>query len=166
MEITQELVKQKFIYKDGNLYWRHSTRNKKAGALAGWIGIWSGQERRRIQVLKTRLMQSQMVFLYHKGYIPEVVDHIDRNPMNDRIENLRAATNLQNARNRTSNKNSSSKYKGVCIDPKTRKWRAYIFIDKKQKGLGNFNTENEAAICYNEAAKIHHGEFANLNIII
>lgn len=58
-----------------------------------------------------------------------------------------------------------SKYKGVCRHLNTKKFRAYIAINKKQIHLGFFEKEIDAAKAYNEAVKKHYGEFANLNII-
>ena len=104
------------------------------------------------------------------------VDHIDGNKMNNRKENLRICTQAENMRNvkvgRYKNK-SCKRFKGVCklkikkpfdrIYPKGKKWRAYIVQDDKQRHLGYFVTQKEAAEKYNKAAIELFGEYAHLN---
>lgn len=95
----------------------------------------------------------------------EIIDHIDGNGLNCQRENLRIVTHSQNMCNRRPTKFSSSKYKGVYMCKTRKLWCAQIMINKKQKNLGRFKTEKEAAIKYNELAIKIHGEFAWLNKI-
>lgn len=92
------------------------------------------------------------------------VDHIDRNTLNNCRYNLRIATRSQNLANRESHKKCTSKYLGVCRYPHN-KWQASIRKDRIRINLGIFKNEIDAALAYNNAAKIHHGEFANLNSV-
>jgi hypothetical protein len=103
-----------------------------------------------------------------------VVDHINRNPLDNRLVNLRICTKSQNARNKGPCKKSTSKYKGVSIDNKglptlpKKHWCAQIEAGKDDKGKRItrkklFLTEKEAAIQYNEWAKELHKEFAYIN---
>lgn len=94
-----------------------------------------------------------------------LVDHINGNTLDNRVKNLRLATKSQNAMNMKSNKNSTSKYKGVSYDKNRNKWRANIFHNNKQIHLGRFNSELEAAIAYNDAAIIYYEEYARLNVV-
>lgn len=89
------------------------------------------------------------------------VDHINGDKLDNRKQNLRIVTASQNCKNRSKIANTTSKFKGVSR--KGEKWRSYIKINKKQKSLGVFNTEIEAALAYDVAAIIEHGEFAKLN---
>lgn len=97
-------------------------------------------------------------------------DHKDRNYLNNQKDNLRECTNSQNMANRDKYFSFyTSQYKGVRYR-KGRKyhkkpWHAEIKINKKQKHLGSFKTEEEAAITYNLFAKQLFGEFAVLNVI-
>jgi len=97
--------------------------------------------------------------------LPAEVDHINIDCSDNRIENLRAATRSQNNMNRNSNKIATSQYLGVCLDKGSGSWRASIVLNKVQKRLGYFKTEEEAALVYNKAAVRYFGEFANPNII-
>ena len=97
----------------------------------------------------------------------EQVDHIDRNTVDDRIENLRLATSSQNQANRSKPKGTySSEYKGVCWNKQNKKWQAYIKVNGKPIHLGYFIEEFEAAIAYDKAAKEYFEEFAKLNFPI
>ncbi|KKR95846.1 MAG: Pathogenesis-related transcriptional factor and ERF protein [Candidatus Uhrbacteria bacterium GW2011_GWF2_41_16] len=93
----------------------------------------------------------------------KVIDHIDRNGLNNTKRNLRIASISQNGWNRTGLNNHSSKYKGVCWCNRRKKWRASIKYNGIYKHLGYFKTEEDAAKTYDEAAKKYHGEFGVLN---
>lgn len=88
------------------------------------------------------------------------VDHINRNRLDDRRENLRFVTREGNMRNRGALKNNKSSYKGVWLEDK---WRACIRIDGHTKHLGSFETAEEAASAYDKAACEAWGEHAALN---
>ena len=122
---------------------------------------------RRVQISldgKRKLFRlHQIVWFIHHNNIPKMLDHIDGDRLNNRIENLRLATHQQNNRNRSSNRNSSSKYLGVSWNNYRKKWEARIRINRKSKCLGYFDDEIEAAKVYDAAARHHHGEFANPN---
>lgn len=94
-----------------------------------------------------------------------IIDHINRNGLDNQRKNLRLATKTQNLRNSRKRRNTSSKYKGVSLYKRYNKWEANIRVNKKLLHLGFFDDEKEAAMAYNEAAKKHFGDFANLNII-
>lgn len=91
------------------------------------------------------------------------VDHIDGNGLNNQRANLRIATTSQNAMNKRSQSGSTSSFKGVSFNRQNRKWQAIITVNGTTRRLGNFDTEEEAALRYDEAARYLHGEFAMTN---
>ena len=95
----------------------------------------------------------------------QMLDHINRNTLDNRKNNLRICNKAQNAMNCKIHKHNTSGYKGVSWFRTSKKWRAYIVISNKQKHLGLFKTKKDAAIAYNTSAKKLFGEFANLNVI-
>jgi len=92
-----------------------------------------------------------------------LVDHRNCHSLDNRGANLRFATQAENIHNRRKRKNTTSQYIGVYFRKDIRKWVAKIIIEGKLILLGNFDNEIDAARAYDEAAKIHHKEFARLN---
>lgn len=96
--------------------------------------------------------------------IGKYVDHKDCDPLNNRMSNLRLATFSQNSQNASkSAKKRSSIYKGVSWHKRKSKWISTCAVNNKNKFLGYFNTELDAAIAYDKKAKELHGEFAKTN---
>lgn len=92
-----------------------------------------------------------------------VVDHINRNPLDNRRNNLRVCTQKENNMNSPSKKTSSSIFKGVSFTTKDRKWVAQIKVGDKNIYLWNFSEEDDAARVYDKKALEVYGDFAFLN---
>jgi len=161
-KLTQKEVNNLFEYRDGQLYWKVSRSNRvKVGDKIGRI-----VDRGRLCVIatvgRTTTTVSRIVFLMFHGYLPERVCFIDDNPLNTRIENLKAATCSQVACHSKIQKNNVSGYKGVSINSKTGLYTAQIYKKSKLYYLGRYNTAFEAHKAYCKAAKKLHGEFARV----
>lgn len=98
----------------------------------------------------------QLVWFLHHGEFLKELDHIDRDRLNNKIENLRPCTRSQNIGNSRPRKH---KYKGVSFCKSTGRWRAVCAA----RCMGRHDTIEEAALAYNIAAIQHFGEFAYLN---
>jgi hypothetical protein len=95
-----------------------------------------------------------------------LVDHRNRDGLDNRRENLRLATRYQNAINSDKvNPNCSSDYKGVSYIVHAGKWQAAISCNGKKYYLGIFSNEADAAIAYNRKAVELFGEYAKINRI-
>jgi hypothetical protein len=99
---------------------------------------------------KYSLRVNRLFFYWHNGYLPDIVDHTDRNSLNNNIENLRELTNSQNLRNSEKRRKGSSIYKGVSWSKKAKKWVAYFFINNKLNHLGVFENEDDAGQIVND----------------
>jgi len=104
----------------------------------------------------SRTLRLHRLFFYlHHGYLPELVDHKDRNPQNNKIDNLRELDDSENAMNSNKrksykNKSTTSIYKGVSWNKKTKKWRASLRFKGKPFYLGSFGSEDDAGQAYND----------------
>jgi hypothetical protein len=92
-----------------------------------------------------------------------VVDHISGDTLDNRRSNLRLCTLSQNSRNKRKKKGASSRYKGVTFHKQSGKWFAALKSSGRNINLGLFKTQEEAAIAYDNAAKIYFGDFARTN---
>ena len=101
------------------------------------------------------LLLHRLFFYWHHGYLPNLVDHKDTNPQNNKIENLRELTISNNNRNSNKNQNRkrkpSSKHKGVS-KTSSNKWQARIrdLNIKKDINLGIFDKEDDAGQAVND----------------
>ena len=160
--MTQDEALAIWEYRDGRLYWRENRgKRTKAGDMAGTITRnKSGDKWRRLGHQYKIYEEHRIIFLMHHGYLPEQIDHIDGNGINNDIENLRAATRSQNLQNTGKKKNNKSGFKGVSWHKKSNKWRAQITSDRKDHYLGLFDTPEAAHEAYKAAATKLHKEFA------
>ena len=172
--LPQELVRELFTYDDGKLLWRKSGQGIIVGANAGYKKFSKKDKKFRwvIKLKGKNYKRSVLVWIYHYGDVPVdcLVDHHKGNTLDDRIENLRLATQKENSENRVKSltykgKPTSSKYKGVNWYKRYGKWQALLRVIKNGKRcclfLGYFDTEEEAYAAYVAAAKLHHGDFFN-----
>lgn len=89
-----------------------------------------------------------------------LIDHINRNKLDNRKSNLRLCDRSTNAINRTAQSNSKSGIKGICWDKNRKRWRATATRNKKQYHLGFYKSIEEAIIGYNNRIEEIHGEWA------
>lgn len=91
------------------------------------------------------------------------VDHINGDGLDNRRENLRLCTHIENMHNSGKHKNNTSGFKGVHWNKQRQTYQVFIMVNRKHKYVGSFSILEEAAHAYDEAAKEHYGEFARLN---
>jgi len=135
----------------------------------GIIDIWNIEKCKQYKWhinKSTGYLYNNEVGLIH-NFILEIkwVDHINRNRLDCREENLRLTTNQQNICNQGLHKNNTSGYKGVYWEKKANKWHAQIMYNRKCLYLGLFKDKKEAALAYNKKAVELFGKFACLNEI-
>jgi hypothetical protein len=160
----RDLVRQLLDYDPatGVLTWRPRKHDRAwsarfAGRQAGHV---TRKKYRRIKIGDAIYLAHRLAWLHAKGEpVPHELDHIDRDKMNNRISNLRAATQSQNRANIPAHKSNKLGVKGVFLDEHGR-YLAVLVINGRRKFRKRFKTVDEAAEAYREAALLHYGEFA------
>jgi hypothetical protein len=148
--ISQEYLKQRYYYENGKLICKVKNRP---------IGTINGRGYHIVGINKKSYRVHRLIFLYHHGYLPPLIDHKDRNKLNNCIENLREATVSQNNHNRTGME-SNTGFKGIHYSNSRRKYKVAITHNKVYHYVGLFKDLPEAI----EAHRIKYtelcGEFA------
>lgn len=162
----QEIIHDLFRYdgKEGRLYWRNPrcARYRPGEAVKGttrhdgynYIGVNGyGQ-----------IGAHRIIWIYNFGCfdIPLEIDHIDGNPYNNHIGNLRLATSSQQKMNKRVQSNNRCGLKGAYYHAahKGKKWRSQIKYEGRYVFLGYYHTPEEAHAAYRAASAHYYGEFA------
>ncbi len=168
-----DYIKQALRYDDGRLFWLERPlehfkcwRDQKA-----WNAKFAGKEAgchdkttNRIVIGHNKMLMFRyhVVWAIHHGEWPtQNIDHENRNPLDDKIGNLRLCTQGQNVGNSTLAVTNKSGYKGVSWSLHMKKWIAGIGVNGKRKHLGYFDDPAEAHAAYMKAARERFGEFAH-----
>lgn len=155
---TQERIKQLFyIQEDGTFRRKINVR----GALAGdFAGCYRPDGYYVVRVDGRLYRGHHLVWLWYYGVLPEdEIDHIDGDPRNNRISNLRECNRSENICNTKHRKNNTSGYKGVTWSKAANKWIAQIWKNSKRHHLGCFEDPEKAFEAYCKAADEMHKEF-------
>lgn len=148
-------------YRDGELWWKAKGIGRRRYIPIGTLDKRHGYLRMSIHKgdkHKSYLVH-RIIFLMHNGYLPEVVDHIDGNPLNNKIENLRAASLSQNQQNAKLAKTNTSGLKGVHFDKRDKVWIVQIWANGKRinhRHKDCITAEQDAR----ELREKYHGAFA------
>jgi hypothetical protein len=157
--ITQAELRSVVSYdpETGCFRWLRTKARATAGVAAGGPnqnGYW------KIAINRKRYYAHHLAFLYMTGEVPRMVDHADGDGLNNRWVNLRPCDKKTNAQNMKTPKSNTSGAKGVTWARRERKWQAQIKVDGRHINLGHFDSVDEAAQAYLNAANRHFGDFA------
>lgn len=189
--MTQEFLKETFTYCDsGNLIWKHdrpvehfSTITgwkvylvQRAGQIAGKVAINerpNGGNRKpcrdtRIVIIsykghKKNFPLHKLIFMLHYGYVPELIDHIDNDYLNNKISNLRELNLQLNTSRAGMFGHNSTGYRGVRYRPRDDKYIVNIKVDKQGYYCGQYSDLEFAASVYNYISKLVFGEYSFQN---
>jgi hypothetical protein len=157
--MTAEELRERLDYdpETGVFTWRRSESTRvKIGGVAG---TYTEKGYVRVRVLGRPYRAHRLAWLYVRGVWPQdQIDHINGIRDDNRIENLREATNAENQRNMKKRAGKRCALKGVHVA--NGRFRAVITVAYKRFYLGNYNTEEEAHAAYVAAAEKEFGAFA------
>lgn len=130
-----------------------------------WYANVSGSKRQRISARRNTWVNGKRGLVYLHRWLLNApigveIDHINRNSLDNRRSNLRMASRSQNCANRPA---ATGTFKGVTWHKDAQRWVAQIAVEGKNRHIGCFLTEEEAALAYDVAALDAFGEFAWLN---
>jgi hypothetical protein len=147
-------------YREGKLYWRikagRGTSVRRPGDEVAPAPDPHGYQ--FVTWRRKHYAVHRVVFFLVHGWLPDCIDHIDGNPGNNRAENLRPATRLQNQHNRRTNARTKTGVKNVS--PHQGRWSVRFSIDRKTRHFGSFDTLEEAREVAARVRAELHGEFA------
>ena len=159
MPLSKEMLNELFEYRDGEIYYKVSRSRNKAGSKAGTYRKHDNAY--QVIINGKHYLTHRIVFMMHYGYLPQFVDHIDRNRSNNKIENLREATLEQNAQNAKVRKDTISNIKNVCWNKVDKSWKVRIQANGKRITIGQFKDLELAELVAMEARDKFHGKYAN-----
>ena len=155
---TSKQIADLFIYKNNKLYWRNRVNsNVAAGAEAGTVSPLGYV---KICYKRQIYYAHRLIFLLVNGFLPDEVDHIDGNPNNNKITNLRAAQRHENCQNTRKRKDNVSGIKNVCWFKPRGKWKVELQVNKKRVHIGYYENITDAAKAATIARNKYHGDFA------
>ena len=156
--LTQEKLHELFDYSEGQLLpkVKYSSKTK----IGFPIGGLNTEGYVKTGLFKKDYYLHRLVFLFHHGYLPVFIDHIDHDKTNNKIENLRAANSHQNGWNTLTRVDNKSGIKNVHWYEPNKKWVVTMKINKKTIYFGSFDVLELAELVAYEARLKYHGQFA------
>ena len=167
MSITQEQLKALFDYREDGVLVRKVATSGPAGQVGRVVGSFLGDTTRpgkgymATKISGVHYCLHKLIWMWHHGSMPEQIDHINKNTLDNRIENLRPASSSENMMNRRLFSNSTSGCKGVSWHKQHRKWFVYINVHKRRENLGYFDDLELANLVSTEARDLYHGRYAS-----
>lgn len=165
--LTQEMLKKMLHYDPltGVFMWLEDRDNHMKGTEAGhlWFSKVRNKKVRKISINSKIYFAHRLAVIYMTGSCPKVVDHKDRNPENNRWENLRGSSYSGNTANADCSKSNTSGVKGVHFRKDQNCWAAHISQLGKHYHLGFFDNKEDAMGAYEAKAQELFGEFARVH---
>jgi hypothetical protein len=154
-ELPADLLHELFEYRHGELFWKQRGRSRPVNRPAGGI---NGDGYRRVKLNGKLYAVHRLIWVMHGNEPAQFIDHINGDQLDNRIENLRAATHSQNCMNRVVRFDSKSGVKGVTL--KKGKWHAGVTVNYKRYSGGCFDCKEDAIAAVDKLRRELHGEFA------
>ncbi len=146
-KISKESLRDAYNYADGKLFYKKKlSMNVEIGDKVGCAN--------KLGYIRTKINGKsygvhRLVWMYFNGDFKGDIDHIDHNPSNNRIENLRVVTHIENCRNRGMRSDNTSGVNGVMWNKTKNKWEVYL----SNKYIGSFLKKQDAILCRTKVEK-------------
>lgn len=159
MKISQQRLKSVVSYEreTGLFRWKISTGGSTKGDVAGSKSL---RGYIYIQIDGKMLQAHRLAWLYMYGNVPDLIDHINGNGLDNRASNLRSCNKYENSWNTRIRKDNKSGVKGVSWSKRASKWQAMISVNGVKKYLGLFNDVESAESVIRKERERLHGEFS------
>ena len=155
---TKEQLDELFEYRDGGIYWRKSGSTlAPAGSKAGCV---NGRGYLVVGLNYKKYLVHRLVWVMHGNDPVAVIDHINGDTTDNRIENLRASTHTENMCNARRSKRNTSGVKGVSLDKRTNKWVGSVWLERRIYTTQLFEQKDQCAEAVKTLRSELHGEFA------
>lgn len=153
-------IREYLRYEDGKLYW---TKKACKRVIVGDEAKAIGSVGYKVVGFKGKQYLAHRViwFLVKGEQPPKILDHINNDKLDNRIENLRGVTQNQNQYNSKIPKNNTSGIKGVSFIKSLNKWRARLRLNNKRIHIGLFTDLEDAANAVRETRQKLHGNYTN-----
>lgn len=178
-KITKKVLDELLIYSEitGKLYWKHRDQHwfKDDRAFKIWNTRFAGKEAftanshgyRSGSILGVRYFSHRIIWVMVYGEWPNHIDHINGNPADNRLDNLRSVPQKENRKNCRIPSNNTSGIQGVSWNKLISKWTAQIKVNKVKHHLGCFSNIDEAISCRKQAELLYnfhpnHGRFTEI----
>jgi hypothetical protein len=152
-----EELNRLFEYQNGILCWRIRLGRASPGSK---VGSANGEGYLTVGINYKRYLVHRIIWVMHGNEPVPIIDHINNNKLDNRIENLRAADDIINTRNAKLRCDSTSGIKGVSWNKRERKWVGQVWHLGKLYRTKMFKDKKECAAKVRELREKLHGEFA------
>jgi hypothetical protein len=142
-ELTREIVRETFRYQDGQLFWKYPRQGRQIHKAVGSI---TNRGYLLVRIDGVGHLVHRLIWTYFYGPPDQVIDHIDRNPLNNHIENLRDVSQNVNIKNAGLRSNNTSGYTNIHWLKQKQRWIVLENNNYRSKRLGSFKTLEEAVI--------------------
>ena len=157
-----ELLRSMFDYHaDGGLIRKGTMGNQRSGTVT--FGYDKGNGYKRIEIGSRPFFLHRIIWKWHNGSEPEFLDHIDNDPSNNRIENIRPIAQKNNTRKCLKHSHNTTGFIGVSV-ARGDSFRVVISVNRKQIFIGYYKDIKAAAKASNAAIIKYHGEYGRVKV--